>query len=59
MVGRVLRPAEGKTDASILDHAGAIWRHGTPSDDIVWTLNIDQRQPTARPRRANAATPPN
>jgi len=43
MVGRILRPAEGKTDASILDHAGAIWHHGTPSDDIVWTLKVDKR----------------
>ena len=58
MVGRVLRPAEGKTDASILDHAGAIWRHGTPSDDIVWTLNIDQKatNSTAAARKRGGAT---
>jgi DNA repair protein RadD len=58
MVGRVLRPAEGKTDASILDHAGAIWRHGTPSDDIVWTLNIDQKttNSTAAARKRGDAT---
>jgi superfamily II DNA or RNA helicase len=43
MVGRILRPAEGKTDASILDHAGAIWLHGAPSDDIAWTLEVDKR----------------
>jgi DNA repair protein RadD len=43
MVGRILRPAEGKTDASILDHAGAIWRHGAPEDDIAWTLKVDKR----------------
>jgi len=43
MVGRILRPAEGKTDASILDHAGAIWRHGAPSDDIAWTLEVDKK----------------
>ena len=28
MVGRVLRPAEGKTDALVLDHAGATLEHG-------------------------------
>ena len=38
MVGRILRPFEGKTDAVILDHAGAIYRHGLPSDDIDWSL---------------------
>src|SRR5262249_49560835 len=43
MVGRILRPAERKTDASILDHAGAIWRHGAPEDDIAWTLKVDKR----------------
>ena len=43
MVGRVLRPAARKTDALILDHAGAIFMHGFPDDDIVWTLQEDQR----------------
>src|SRR5262249_3567685 len=28
MIGRVLRPAPGKTDAIIIDHAGAVHRHG-------------------------------
>ena len=28
MVGRALRPAPGKTDALIIDHAGAIFEHG-------------------------------
>jgi DNA repair protein RadD len=32
MIGRVLRPAEGKVDAIILDHSGAVFRHGLP----VW-----------------------
>jgi superfamily II DNA or RNA helicase len=43
MVGRVLRTADGKTDALILDHAGAVFQHGFPDDDIVWTLHEDQR----------------
>jgi DNA repair protein RadD len=43
MVGRVLRPAEGKTDAIILDHAGAVYRHGLPEDRIEWPLKTDKR----------------
>ena len=42
MVGRVLRPAPGKTDALILDHAGAIFVHGLPDDDIAWSLDEDR-----------------
>jgi DNA repair protein RadD len=43
MVGRVLRPAPGKTDALILDHAGAVFQHGFPGDQIHWTLREDAR----------------
>jgi superfamily II DNA or RNA helicase len=43
MVGRVLRPASGKVDALILDHAGATFMHGFVEDDIQWTLEEDQR----------------
>lgn len=43
MVGRVLRPAEGKTDALIIDHAGAIFEHGFIDEPIVWTLAPDKR----------------
>jgi superfamily II DNA or RNA helicase len=43
MVGRVLRPAEGKTDALILDHAGAIFEHGFVEEPVVWTLDEDRR----------------
>jgi superfamily II DNA or RNA helicase len=41
MVGRVLRPAEGKPDAIIFDHSGAVFRHGLPEDHIEWTLDTD------------------
>jgi len=37
MVGRGLRPVEGKT-AIILDHVGNCVRHGLPDDDRQWTL---------------------
>jgi superfamily II DNA or RNA helicase len=45
MVGRVLRPAPhiGKTDALILDHSGAVFDHGFPDDEIIWTLATDSR----------------
>jgi superfamily II DNA or RNA helicase len=37
--GRVLRPADGKTHAVILDHAGNSKRHGLPDDDREWSLD--------------------
>lgn len=45
MVGRVLRPypASDKTDAVILDHAGAVHMHGFPEDPIQWTLSTDKK----------------
>jgi DNA repair protein RadD len=43
MVGRVLRPADGKTDAIVLDHAGAVFRHGFVEDKVEWTLDPDSR----------------
>lgn len=43
MIGRVLRPAEGKTDAIVLDHSGAVFRHGFVEDEVCWTLDQDRR----------------
>jgi len=37
-VGRVLRPAEGKT-ARIIDHAGNLQRHGLPETVRAWSLD--------------------
>jgi superfamily II DNA or RNA helicase len=42
MIGRVLRPAPGKKDAIILDHAGAVFRHGFVEDRVEWTLDPDK-----------------
>ena len=36
--GRVLRPAPGKADALILDHAGCVQMHGAPHIHREWTL---------------------
>jgi hypothetical protein len=38
MVGRILRPAEGKADAIVLDHSGAVFRHGFVEDRVEWML---------------------
>jgi DNA repair protein RadD len=43
MIGRVLRPADGKPDAIVLDHSGACYRHGLPEDHVEWTLDPDRR----------------
>lgn len=57
MIGRVLRPAEGKADALILDHAGAVFEHGLPEDPIEWTLDPDARaeNPVHRARQVGTA----
>ncbi len=45
-VGRVLRPAEGKAAAIVLDHVGNVHRHGFPDDPRDWSL--DDRLRTVR-----------
>jgi superfamily II DNA or RNA helicase len=58
MAGRVLRPAPGKTDALILDHAGAVFAHGFPEDPIEWTLAPDKRaENKAHSRRGSYQSP--
>lgn len=39
MAGRVLRPAAGKTHATIIDHSGVVDRLGFVDDDFGWTLD--------------------
>jgi DNA repair protein RadD len=43
MIGRGLRPADGKSDCVILDHSGAVFRHGLPEDRVEWTLSPDRQ----------------
>jgi DNA repair protein RadD len=38
MIGRGMRPAPFKADCIVLDHAGAVHRHGFIDDDPDWTL---------------------
>ena len=55
MIGRGLRPAEGKTDCIILDHSGAVFRHGLPEDRVEWTLDPEHRAiaPAHQKRQGN------
>ena len=39
MAGRALRPAEGKSDCLLIDHAGAVLEHGFLDDPIPWALD--------------------
>ena len=54
MIGSVLRPADGKSNAIVLDHSGAVFRHGFVEDPVEWTLDPDRpaenRTHTARER---------
>jgi superfamily II DNA or RNA helicase len=43
-MGRALRPAPGKPDAIILDHAGNVERHGFPDEDREWSLDAAKRK---------------
>jgi DNA repair protein RadD len=43
MAGRGLRPAPGKTNLLLIDHAGAVFRHGLLEDRIEWTLDVARR----------------
>jgi superfamily II DNA or RNA helicase len=43
MVGRGLRPAHGKSDCLVLDHAGCTLEHGFIDEPIEWTLDPDKR----------------
>jgi DNA repair protein RadD len=58
MVGRVLRPAEGKPDAIILDHSGAVHRHGLPEDRIEWPLHVDYRAENPTQAKRNRGEEP-
>jgi DNA repair protein RadD len=43
MAGRGLRPAPGKTNMILIDHSGAVYRHGLLEDRVVWTLDVTKR----------------
>jgi superfamily II DNA or RNA helicase len=43
MVGRGLRAHDGKADCIVIDHSGAVFRHGMPDDEIAWVLSPDDK----------------
>ena len=53
MVGRALRPAPGKTEAVIFDHAGLWLDHDLPSADFMWSLEGDAQKERLAAARAN------
>lgn len=44
MVGRGLRTADGKAHATILDHAGNVFRHGLPDEVREWNLDAKPKK---------------
>jgi DNA repair protein RadD len=54
MAGRGLRPALGKENLLLLDHAGATFEHGLITDPILWSLRED-RKAVNREQSARAA----
>jgi superfamily II DNA or RNA helicase len=58
MVGRCLRPSPGKTEALILDHAGATFEHDFAEDPIEWTLFEDRRAENKTPKARGAQRAP-
>lgn len=56
MLGRGLRPADGKRDCLVLDHAGNVHRHGFATDERLWTLDGDLA--LVGPERADARSEP-
>lgn len=54
IVGRGLRPALGKTDCLVLDHAGATLAHGFVDEPIEWSLAADRKAERASAGGSNA-----
>lgn len=48
MVGRGLRPFEGKDNCLVLDHAGATYAHGCVEEPMDWTLDPDTKAQNAK-----------
>jgi superfamily II DNA or RNA helicase len=48
-IGRALRTFDGKSHAIILDHVGAVMKHGLPDEEREWTL--DGVKKTSKPKQ--------
>ncbi len=58
MIGRVMRPAQGKTQALVLDHAGNVHRHGFAETDRTWTLSTTRAKRSTQTAVAPVKTCP-
>lgn len=58
MVGRVLRPAEGKTRALLLDHSGTTQRLGFPTDDLPLVLDDGRANASGSKRQERRKSEP-
>ena len=52
MLGRGLRPAEGKSHAVFIDHTGNWWNHGLPDEDREWSLTTPPKKPRTQLERS-------
>jgi len=48
MVGRALRPQEGKTHAIILDQVNSCIEHGLPDEDFEWSLKPREKKKSSK-----------
>jgi len=58
MVGRVLRPMEGKDKATIIDHSGAVYDHGFVDDEFEWDLDPKKKIQELKKRELKRETKP-
>lgn len=58
MAGRILRAHPGKDRATLVDHAGAFWRHGAPDADRDWKLEEDDKAIRARKKKGGGPPEP-
>lgn len=58
MVGRVLRPADGKTDCIVIDHAGAVEDIGFVDDEMPWSLDAKGKIQERREAKQKAEPKP-
>ena len=58
MVGRVLRPKDGKDSATIIDHSGAVYEHGFIDDEFEWDLDPSKKIQEKKKRETNRESKP-
>ena len=52
IVGRGLRPYDGKEDCIVIDHAGAVYQHGFVTEAGDWSLDPDETVQERREKKA-------